>query len=56
MQMTKMDWLYFHGSLFCLVLGWLRARARDSWFRQYATSWKVAGARPDKVIEFFQFT
>jgi hypothetical protein len=23
------------------------------WLRQYATNWKVAGSRPDKVNEFF---
>jgi hypothetical protein len=27
-----------------------------SWLRYYATSWKVAGSRPDEVTEFFQFT
>jgi hypothetical protein len=27
-----------------------------SWLRHYGTSRKVAGSRPDEVIQFFQFT
>jgi hypothetical protein len=26
-----------------------------SWLRRYATTWKVAGLRPDEVIEFLFF-
>jgi hypothetical protein len=35
------------------VLHYLRLR---TWLRRYATSQKVAGSRPDEVIEFFRFT